>query len=256
MDHIQALNIALTAGEIMLANGSETCRVEDTLNRILASLGFSGAETFVTATGVFVSLGNESGLGGIKRVNTRSYHMQKIAKVNDISRQLASGKTTPAMAMESLEAIKLTPPYKLWIRALCSGIACFCFCFMFEGDLYDCAAAFINGVIVYTFTNYFNGRGVSSFLTNLIGGALISVITLALLNMGLGHNMDRIIFGAIMPLVPGITMTNGIRDILEGDFLSGGSRMTEALIIAIAIAVGIGSVLQLWMAFFGSITVI
>ncbi|MDR0999697.1 MAG: threonine/serine exporter family protein [Clostridiales bacterium] len=255
MEHNQALSIALLAGEIMLANGAETHRIEDTLKRILLSLGFARAETFVTATGIFVSLGNESGSSGIKRVNARSYHMQKIARVNEVSRQLTAGKITPALAMEALETIALMPPYKLWIRMLCSGIACFCFCLMFGGGLSDCGAAFINGVIVCAVTNYLNGRYVSSFLTNLFGGAVISGITVALLNAGLGHSMENIIFGAIMPLVPGITMTNGIRDILEGDFLSGGSRMAEALIIAVAIAVGIGTVLQLWAAFFGSVTI-
>ena len=43
-----------------------------------------------------------------------------------------------------------------------------------------------------------------------------------------------------MPLVPGVAITNAVRDSLQGDYISGGGRMMEAFIKAIAIAVGIG----------------
>ena len=57
--------------------------------------------------------------------------------------------------------------------------------------------------------------------------------------------MDRIIIGAIMSLVPGVAITNAIRDSFSGDFISGLSRGAEALIIALAIAFGVGIVLKI-----------
>ena len=55
--------------------------------------------------------------------------------------------------------------------------------------------------------------------------------------------MQMMIAGSIMPLLPGFFLTNGIRDFINGDLLSGASRLFEALLIAVAIAVSIGSVL-------------
>ena len=49
-------DIALLAGEIMLQNGAETYRVEDTITRILSISGFARTEAFVTITGIFVTL--------------------------------------------------------------------------------------------------------------------------------------------------------------------------------------------------------
>ncbi|HBF64881.1 MAG TPA: hypothetical protein DDW34_02910 [Clostridium sp.] len=49
-----------------------------------------------------------------------------------------------------------------------------------------------------------------------------------------------IIIGSIMPMLPGMTMTNSIRDIMEGHYISGTSKMAEALLIAFAIAGGVG----------------
>lgn len=54
-----------------------------------------------------------------------------------------------------------------------------------------------------------------------------------------------VIVGSIMPLLPGVALTNGIRDFISGDLISGVSRVSEALLTAIAIAVGIGSALKL-----------
>jgi uncharacterized membrane protein YjjB (DUF3815 family) len=43
-----------------------------------------------------------------------------------------------------------------------------------------------------------------------------------------------------MPLVPGLAMTNAARDILHGDYLSGGARAIEAFCVAAVVAVGVG----------------
>jgi uncharacterized membrane protein YjjP (DUF1212 family) len=56
---------------------------------------------------------------------------------------------------------------------------------------------------------------------------------------GLPLSMDKIVIGAIMPLVPGITFTTSIRDFHNGDYLSGTIHLIDALLTAICIAVGI-----------------
>ena len=51
-----------------------------------------------------------------------------------------------------------------------------------------------------------------------------------------------------MLLVPGLAITNAIRDTVAGDFLSGLSRAAEAFLIAVAIAVGTGAVISIWLS--------
>ncbi|MDR2648137.1 MAG: threonine/serine exporter family protein [Clostridiales bacterium] len=251
MDTADSVNIALLAGDIMLSNGAETYRVEDTARRILAALGQENAQAYVTATGIFISAGVEPPITGIKRVKTRSYHMEKIARVNDLSRGLSSGEIQCADAESELIRIANLPPYPAALRITCSGVSSFCFCYMFGGLWRDSVCALLCGLLVYFTLNLLSGRCVSTFLSNIICGALISVLTLALLNLRLGVNMDKIIVGAIMPLVPGIAMTNAMRDILEGDFVSGLSRATEALVTAAAIAAGVGLILGGWLRIYG-----
>jgi uncharacterized membrane protein YjjB (DUF3815 family) len=57
---------------------------------------------------------------------------------------------------------------------------------------------------------------------------------------GISFQTNYIIIGGLMPLVPGLAMTTAFRDILQGDYLSAGSRILEALMVAVSVAIGIG----------------
>ena len=52
-------------------------------------------------------------------------------------------------------------------------------------------------------------------------------------------NLDIVIISSIMPLVPGVAITNAVRDTLQGDYISGCARVLEAFLKAAGIAVGI-----------------
>jgi uncharacterized membrane protein YjjP (DUF1212 family) len=59
--------------------------------------------------------------------------------------------------------------------------------------------------------------------------------------------MGPVIIGNIMPLVPGVAFTNGLRDLIHGDLVSGITRIVEAVLIAFSIALGVGISLQVFM---------
>ena len=52
---------------------------------------------------------------------------------------------------------------------------------------------------------------------------------------------DIVIISAIMPMVPGVAITNAVRDTLQGDYISGGARILEAFLKAAAVALGVGA---------------
>ncbi len=49
---------------------------------------------------------------------------------------------------------------------------------------------------------------------------------------------DKVLIGIIMLLIPGIMLTNSIRDILLGDIISGSLRLVEAILMAATLALG------------------
>ena len=64
--------------------------------------------------------------------------------------------------------------------------------------------------------------------------------------LGLTEDFSSIIIGTLMIFVPGVAITNSIRDFLSGDMLSGVARLTEALVVGVSLAAGAGLMLELW----------
>ena len=82
-------------------------------------------------------------------------------------------------------------------------------------------------------------RKVSRFLTNVYVSLLISLLSLPAAAGVIPVLHDKVVIGAIMPLVPGIALTTSIRDFYNGDYLSGTIHLIDALLTALCIAVGI-----------------
>ena len=69
----------------------------------------------------------------------------------------------------------------------------------------------------------------------------------------IGEHLQPIISGTIMPLVPGIAFTNGIRDIANGDYISGAVRMLDAILIFLSIAIGMGVMFMIYHTLTGGV---
>ena len=252
----QLINVVMLAGQIMLESGAETYRVEDTMERICAIYPKQSADTFVTPTGIFICIhtADKTMLTTIKRVKNRITNLNKIYLVNNISRELTSGNISLAEAFIRLEEVKNQPPPHV-IQIILSAVICsFFFALLLGGTLFDgIIASFCIALIKFIDLQAKRFEVFSSFILNLIGGMICAVFAIffaEILNIG---TIYGIIIGAIMPLVPGIAITSAIRDMIYGDLVSGTARAVEAFLIAVAIAAGVGIMLQIWFLLQGGI---
>lgn len=256
MDYKNIFNYAIFTGELMLRNGAETSRVEDTINRILRTTQFKTVESFVTPTGIFVTLDDPSidMITIVKRVHKREVHLYRVALANDLSRKFCTGDVDLETALTTLESIRNELPYPNVLMVLARSFGAGCFTVVFGGNLKDMIAAFIIGIFLSITQIFLAKFDASKFFGDIIGGALIAIIGIILFHyVHLGTNFDLIIIGGIMPLVPGVALTNAIRDTIQGDFLSGISRTADAFIVAMSVAVGVGSILKFYNEVMGGI---
>ena len=82
---------------------------------------------------------------------------------------------------------------------------------------------------------------VSQFIITFLAGFAVAVMTSVVPWL----HQDEVTIGVIMLLVPGVALTNSLRDILLGDTLSGILRMIEALLLAATLAIGI--IFSFWL---------
>ncbi|SHJ87233.1 threonine/serine exporter family protein [Tepidibacter formicigenes] len=247
------LRIALYAGEIMLKNGAEIYRVEDTISRICKSKNINHVNSFVTPTGIFISDDRMDGISFIKRIKSRSIDLNKVSKVNDFSREFVSSEMSLKDALIKLKRINKANKYTPLTRVFFTGVIAGFFSLMFGGKLLDFAAAFVISMISIIAGDKIEEISETPFLTTIASSSIVGFLAILFTKIGFGKSLDMIIVGAIMPLVPGVSLTNGLRDFISGDLIAGLAKIFEAVFIAICIAVGIGVIFKLWINVFGGV---
>lgn len=255
MDVNRILNVATYAGKIMLENGAEIYRVEETIVRICSAYGIHGVDTFVTLTVIMASADQpyQQTLSIVKRVKKRTLNLEKISMVNDISRNIRNKGYTLEFMEDKLKYVDSTKPYSNKVNILFSGMVAAFFTLVYGGNIRDFSVAFIIGCLIRITSEKLNSLETNEFFINIISGALTALIALFTTHFGIAANYDKVIIGSIMLLVPGLAITNAIRDTIAGDLISGISRGIEAFLIAIAIAAGTGVTLKLWFNYFGGV---
>jgi len=243
------IEVCLLAGKIMLSNGGETYRVEDTMTRIAKAFLVHETHGYVTPTGIFLTIqGVNKELEQTKfiRISERSIDLNKVVLVNDVSRRISSGNISIEDAYKQLlEIDTLKPLYPSWFPILAAAVASGFFTLMFGGTWNDFWPSFLAGGIGYFSYIYVHHLVKVKFFAEIFAAFIVGTLSFLFLKIELGIHLDKIIIGAIMPLVPGVPITNAVRDLMAGDLLSGLARGAEAFLTALAIGTGIAVILAI-----------
>ncbi len=244
------LLLAVRAGELMMTCGAEIYRVEETITRICRACGIDNVEVFAMPTGIFITLDNES-FGDsvetyIRRIRGSETDLNKISLINQFSREFTTTDLSIEAGMHRLDEISWTKPYHFTGRVIAASVTAACFAVIFGGNAIDFGCAFITGAICYTLSRFLSKYDVNFFIRGLVCCALGTFIALIFAASIAKAGYQPIISGTIMLFVPGVAITNSIRDFLSGDLISGLSRMVEAVITAVSLAAGTGIILKLW----------
>lgn len=251
------LNTAQLAAMIVLESGGETSRAEETATIICRSYG-EEAETIAFPTSVFITVENEDGhkMTSTARIRSRSVNLFRVERANAFSRDFASGKLTLKELNEKLTSLRHSLLYSKIFLLIATGLSASAFALLFEEGislvwLFDMAVAFVASITAQSVAQLPRIRGSYQFPVTFLSASIMTVIaTLCVRLFGIG-DLNCIIIGSIMPLLPGLSLTNAIRDTVMGDTVSGTVRIVETLLTAVAIAGGVGIVLLSYVSFFG-----
>ncbi|MGP7816969.1 threonine/serine exporter family protein [Niallia sp. 01092] len=235
------IEVCLLAGRIMLRNGAETYRVEDTMIRIANAFGVEYSDSYVTPTGIIFTLeGLEQTNTKLIRIIERTTNLEKVVKVNDVSRKISTGDLSIEEAYHLLKEIeKEKSTYSDWERVVAAALASGCFLIMFQGVWGDFFPAFIAGGTGLLCSIYFHRVVQIKFFAEFLAAFLVGLIAFSAVYLGFGKEVDKIIIGSVMPLVPGLSITNAVRDLMAGHLVAGISKGAEAFLTAFAIGSGI-----------------
>lgn len=239
------LKVIKLSAQIILENGGETYRAEETIKFICRAYNVKEIEAIATPTGFYLTISTDGEQNNtiVKRIKKRTINLQKINDVNNISRQIASNSITLNDALAQLEKIQNGGITQYKYSLFYGGMSSAFFAVLFGGGLFEFAIALLTGILVSVISRVYENINSYQFFSSIISGAVISAAAvLATTLSGMG-NYNYIIVGGIMPLLPGLAMTNAIRDTIRGDLISGIARATEALLVASSLAAGAGAVI-------------
>jgi uncharacterized membrane protein YjjP (DUF1212 family) len=232
------------AGSLLMQSGAETYRAEDTMMRMAASQGYSEAESFVTPTGILFSTGHGYPMK-IAQINKRSIQLDKISRINEVSRKLSSHQITVEEAYEALKEIDRSRYFlNLVWQIFFAALGCGGFIILFQGTFLDIPSAAAAGGLGYTTLALFNRMTKVKLFAEFVASIVVGLVAGVAVNTGLGLEANKIIISAVMPLVPGVAIANAVRDLMAGHLVSGLSKGAEACLTALAIGSGIAVTLN------------
>ena len=229
------------AGKIIMENGGETYRAEETIARMGKGFGLEEVESFAVPSGLFISCRGENGnpVTSVKRVRRLDRNLSRVNEVNQVSRLVAAGEMDCPQALARLREIERHPGSFAGMWCLPAAFLCAAgFTLLFGGRLLSIAVAGAVAVLVQlmeTLLARFRTRGMAA---SILGGLLTALLPLLLARVIPGLDTELIVAGAVMPLVPGLAMTTAVQDTMRGDMVSGISHGVQAVLTACLIAGG------------------
>lgn len=249
MDYNGLVNLGTELGRQLMASGAEISRVEDSILRLMQAYGVPDAQVFAIPNCLIVCLTPPGGqpVTRVSRIPAHGIDLDRLELCNDLCRRLCHDQPPLTEAHNQVAYIAShRPVYGEHAVILGHFLVGVFFTPFFGGGLLDSLCGGLCGVAI-ALSNRLLSRiaGPSAFFRTIMASALSSLLALLFVRAGIAYHSDAITIGALMLLVPGVTLTTSMREVMAGDIVSGVTRMAESLLTATAIALGTGAALAL-----------
>ena len=241
MDSEELLTLTLDIGEQMLLSGAEIYRVEDAMNRIGKAYRCRRVDVFSITSFLMATIEDEEGKSHtqMRRVVKSGTDLNRLHRLNCLSRTLCSSTPDLAEARAEYEkALKESRPLSRALTFLAYFLIAGSFALLFGGTLFDAAFSAVIALLLGIVMIGLERTHFNFILSKIVCTFFVSVLAILSARWFPGISEDTVIIGNIMILIPGIALTNSIRDLFSGDLMSGTLRLLESVIQAMAIAAG------------------
>ena len=234
------LTCAVDIGEQLLLSGAEVHRVEESIRRMCNAFGAKRTDVFIITSSMVVTVFDKQNKSytQTRRITSTSTDIEKIHRLNALCRKICQEPLSPEQIHQELAVAIDCKTYPFWVELLCYiGIAG-AFTLFFGGTYTEMLVSLTVGGIVrcgiFLCDKIVSGQVFSKFFS----AAVATALAFAAVKLGIITSVDKIIIGNIMTLIPGIGLTNALRDLFTGDSIAGLLRTVEAALTALAIAAG------------------
>lgn len=234
------LSCAMEIGEQMLKSGAEVHRVEDSIKRMCNSFGILRTDVFIIPSSMVTTIYTESGetYTQTRRILSSATNFEKLHKLNNLSRKICNEKLTVEEIKSEIEKTSTCKNHPFYVECVCYSLIAGMFTLFFGGTVKEMIVSLFAGLVVRLILTLCKKIVPNYIFTKFFSSVTASAIAFIAMKLGIVSSVDTIIIGNIMTLIPGIGLTNALRDLFTGDSMAGLLRCIEAILIALAIALG------------------
>lgn len=254
MNYNTLLDMAAELGYRLAMNGAETFRVEESVNRVMKAYGIN-AEAFAIPNCLHVSIETAEGkpMTRMRRIGYHGNDLEAVERYSNLSRRICDECPDPTEATQWLnDAAAKHKAYRPALFLLGSFLGGCGFGILFGGSYVDAVCAGICATAIGVVNLWMDRLKANPLFRTVTAAFIMALIAYSMGFAGITYNVDAVIIGALMSLVPGLLFTNAMRDIIYGDTNSGINRIVQVFLIAVTIALGTGAAWKLICAVMGT----
>lgn len=236
----ELLTCVMDIGEQMLVCGAEVHRVEDSIQRMGLALGAKRVDIFIITSSMVVTVytQSEEALTQTRRITGTGTNMELLHRLNALSRKICRENMDAQQIQKEFQAALEAKNYPFWLQCLACAMIAGSFTLFFGGGLADALVSFFVGALVKLLSKICEKAITSRMFDKFLCAFVACMLAFLAMRLSLVSGVDKIIIGNIMSLIPGIGLTNALRDLFTGDHIAGLLRTIEAGLIALVIAAG------------------
>ncbi len=241
-------SLLLDVGVYLLSSGASCSRIKITMRRLAISSGYT---THISIAPKSVSLtindGNDNAIfSGMRSILAQGVNFKIISGISRLSWDAVEQDFSIQQVRNELNRLIALPHYPRLIILIFVGLAGAGFCFCFGGKLPE---------MVITFGATFCGMFVrqeaikkkfNPYICVFMGSLVASLFAGAFVKAGLDINFEHALATSVLFLIPGVPLINSFTDLIDGNILNGMVRGINALMFALAIAMGLVTALLIY----------
>ena len=242
MNYDDLIDTTAEVGYMLVLNGAEIYRAEESMQRIFNAYGVNSGEVFVIPTFLSISVLTPDGhpITKIRRIPSHEMNLDKVDKINSLCRRVCRCTPSFSYIRHELDIIAKSSMFPVWTQVAAFAAVGFFFTLFYGGSFFDALVALLCGAVIKPVCDVLKRFNVNSFFINIAASFFVAFLALLAAKIDIYLSYDKIIIGALMNLVPGIAITSFMHDIIAGDLIAGILRLAESLLVATAIAIGAG----------------
>jgi len=231
----------------LMAVGVQTSRIVRNTERIARAYGCRCETTIFLKTIVMTvwDIDDEHSYSSVSNKKPMGLNFEMNAELSRLSWDITDKALALPAAKANYEKIIHKPRASKWLVLLLVSFANAAFCHLFRGDEW---AMFV--VFLATLGGFFLKQSLLERHWNELAVFIISSFTAAVFGSSayvwhLGYTPDIALGTSVLYLIPGVPLINGIMDIIDCHVLAGISRLINAALLIICIAIGLTAAISL-----------